>query len=108
MRRNAAKILAIGLALGLAMPRSALGAESPSSVVQGPTIVRTAPPISLDLPARVLVGDALTDGVRSPRSPFASAHAREVRLSEDGMLVVGAAVVVGALLLVILVAGITD
>src|SRR5262245_24456725 len=94
MGRIVSKILALALALGLMTPRRALAEEVRSSGAPPPAIVLLRAPISLDLPARAALLAPAKDRLRSPRSPFASPPAREVRLSEDGMLVVGAAAVV--------------
>jgi hypothetical protein len=101
-----ATILTVGLLLGLATPRCALAEETsrgpaPASIVLGHR------QISLDLPARAPLDDAMTDRARSPQRPFAPVRPHAV-LSEDGMVVVAAAAVVGVLLLVIVVAGIAD
>ena len=97
--------IAVAVALGVATPTRVLAEEVPPS---GAPIILTRAPISLGLPAHSPLLDPRTDGLRSPRSPFASPRAREVRLSEDGMLVVAAAAVVGVVLLVVIVTAVVD
>ena len=100
--------IAVVLALGFAMPRRAFADELRSSGAPAPTIVLSRASVSLELPARMPLLDPLTDGLRSTRSPFAYPATREVRLSEDGLLVVVAAAVVGVVLLVVIVTGLTN
>jgi hypothetical protein len=102
MRRIAFSLLAMALVLGLA-PRRARAQEARSGA---PAIVVSR--VALDLPARAKLMDPLTDGVRAPQSAFASPAMREVRLSEDGMLVVIGAAVIGVVLLVVVVSAIAS
>lgn len=106
MRRLLATILSVEILLGLATPRRAF-AEETSRPAAPASIVLQKSPIALDLPARSSLEDVAADGIRSPLRPFAPARPRPV-LSEDGWLVVGAAAIVGVLLLVVVVGGLAD
>jgi hypothetical protein len=94
-------IVAVALALVPAMPSGALAENARSSGPPPPEIVVHRAPVSLELPARAPLLAPLTVWTSAPAP-------REVRLNEDQWLVVGAAAVLGVVLLVIVVTAVTN
>src|SRR5690606_41752643 len=96
------------LVLGMAMPNAALAEEPRSDGASPPAIIVTRPTAAaLDLAARAPLLDPRSTDALSRRAPWTSAP-RDVRLNEDQWLVVGAAAVLGVVLLAIVVAAVVD
>jgi hypothetical protein len=98
------KVLAVALALVAAVPETAFAEETRPSAGPFPVIVLVREPAAVDLRVRApLLGEASTIP-RSPRSPLMPSPApRDVRLSEEGLVLVVASVIVGTVILVYLV-----
>lgn len=95
------------LVLCVLTPNAALADEPRSDGASPPAIVVTRAPATLDVTARAPLLDPRPEGALSPRAAWMS-EPQDVRLNEDQWLVVGAAAVLGVVLLVVVVSAVVD